>query len=343
MNAVRGAALGAVLMVLFSCAPLPPQSEEAFGTVCTVNLYNAGTHSVYNAIFSRFREIEDHMSLNKDGSEIDAVNAAAGVTPARVSEDVFEVVDASLRYAEISDGAFDPSVGALVKLWGIGSDGARAPAQEEIDAVLPLVNYRNVTLDRDKQTVFLSRPGMTLDLGGIAKGYAADEAVKIIKKRGIQAALIDLGGNIFVYGKRNGKKTWRIGVQDPLGERNKGLGIVEIEGDATLVTSGVYERFLEIDGKRYHHILSTRDGRPVNNGLLSTTIIAKTSMDADALSTAVFALGYEKGVALVKSLAPSLGVEAIFVFEDKTVRTTANTAFARSARFTLTGAGYTLE
>ncbi|MDR1219173.1 MAG: FAD:protein FMN transferase [Treponema sp.] len=341
MNMTKGVVSGAVLILLFSCARLRPQSEEALGTVCTVNLYEAGSRSVYNEIFSRFREIEDRMSINKDGSEVDAVNAAAGVAPVRVSEDVFEVVEASLRYAELSDGAFDPSVGALVKLWGIGSDDARAPAQEEIDAVLPLVNYRNVALDKDKRTIFLSQPGMTLDLGGIAKGYAADEAVKIIKKHGIQSALIDLGGNIFVYGKRNGKKTWRIGVQDPLGERNKGLGVVEIEGDATLVTSGVYERFLEIDGKRYHHILSTRDGRPVNNGLLSTTIIAKTSMDADALSTAVFALGYEKG----EALAISRGVEAIFVFEDKTVRATAGVfgRLARFARFTLANADYTLE
>ncbi|MDR0558027.1 MAG: FAD:protein FMN transferase [Treponema sp.] len=338
MNKMKGAASGAVLILLFSCAPLPPQSEEAFGTVCTINLYGAGSRSVYNEIFSRFREIEDRMSANKDGSEIDAVNAVAGIAPALVSEDVFEVVEASLRYAEDSDGAFDPSVGALVKLWGIGSDDARAPAQEEIDAALPLVNYRNVALDKAKRTIFLSEPGMTLDLGGVAKGYAADEAVKIIKKHGIQAALIDLGGNIFVYGKRNGKKTWRIGVQDPLGERNKALGVVEIEGDATLVTSGVYERFLEIDGRRYHHILSTRNGRPVDNGLLSTTIIAKTSMDADALSTAVFALGYEKGGAL----AVSRGVEAIFVFEDKTVRVTAG-SLVRRAHFTLAGADYTLE
>ncbi|MDR1072267.1 MAG: FAD:protein FMN transferase [Treponema sp.] len=338
MNMTKGVVSGAVLILLFSCARLPPQSEEALGTVCTVNLYGAGSRSVYNEVFSRFREIEDRMSINKDGSEVDAVNAAAGVAPVQVSEDVFEVVKASLRYAELSDGAFDPSVGALVKLWGIGSDDARAPAQEEIDAVLPLVNYRNVALDKDKRTIFLSQPGMTLDLGGIAKGYAADEAVKIIKKHGIQAALIDLGGNIFVYGKRNGKKIWRIGVQDPLGERNKRLGVVEIEGDATLVTSGVYERFLEIDGKRYHHILSTRDGRPVNNGLLSTTIIAKTSMDADALSTAVFALGYEKG----EALAISRGVEAIFVFEDKTVRATAG-VLGRLARFTLANADYTLE
>ncbi|MDR0376156.1 MAG: FAD:protein FMN transferase [Treponema sp.] len=341
MNMMKGAASAAVLILLFSCAPLPPQSEATLGTICTVNLYGGGSRSVYNEIFSRIREIEERMSINKDGTEVDAVNAAAGIAPVRVSEDVFEVVEASLRYAEISDGAFDPSVGALVKLWGIGSDDARAPVQEEIDAVLPLVNYRNVALDKDKQTIFLSQPGMTLDLGGIAKGYAADEAVKIIKKHGIQAALVDLGGNIFVYGKRSGRKNWRIGVQDPLGERNKGLGVVEIEGDATLVTSGVYERFFEIDGERYHHILSTRNGRPVNNGLLSTAIIAKTSMDADALSTAVFALGYEKGGALVKSLAPSLGVEAIFVFEDKTVRTTA--LGSASARFTLTDAGYTLE
>jgi thiamine biosynthesis lipoprotein len=339
MNMMKGIILGVVLILFFSCAPLPPQREEALGTVCAVNLYGKGSRSVYNEIFSRFREIEERMSINKDGTEIDAINAVAGSAPVRVSEDVFEVIEKSLYYADISDGAFDPSVGVLVKLWGIGSDNARVPAQEEIDAVLPLINYRNVALDAEKRTVFLSQPGMTLDLGGIAKGYAADEAVKIIEKHRIRAALIDLGGNIFVYGMRSGKKSWRIGVQDPLGERDQGLGIIEVEGSATFVTSGVYERFLETGNKRYHHILSTRNGCPINNGLLSVTVIAKTSMDADALSTALFALGYEKGKALAESLATSHGVEALFVFEDKTVRGTAGML----ERFTLAGADYIIK
>jgi thiamine biosynthesis lipoprotein len=339
MNIMKSVILGAVFILFFSCAPLPPQHEEALGTICTVNLYGKGSRAVYNEIFSRFREIEERMSINKDGTEVDAINADAGIAPVPAGEDVFEVIEKSLYYADISKGAFDPSVGVLVKLWGIGSDNARVPAQEEIDAVLPLINYRNVALDAEKRTVFLSQPGMMLDLGAIAKGYAADEAVKIIEKHGIRAALIDLGGNIFVYGARNGKKSWRIGVQDPLGERDQSLGIVEIEGNATFVTSGVYERFLETGGTRYHHILSTRDGFPVNNGLLSVTVIAKTSMDADALSTALFALGYEKGRALAESLSASHGVGALFVFENKTIRGTAEML----ARFTLTGTDYVIE
>ncbi|MDR2194003.1 MAG: FAD:protein FMN transferase [Treponema sp.] len=339
MNMMKGVISSIVLILCFSCAPPPPYHEAALGTVCTVNLYGKGSRSVYNEIFSRFREIEERMSINKDGTEIDAINAGAGIAPVQVSEDVFAVIEKSLYYAEISNGAFDPSIGVLVKHWGIGSDSARVPAQEEIDAVLPLINYRKVALDPEKRTVFLSQSGMMLDLGGIAKGYAADEAVKIIEKHKIQAALIDLGGNIFVYGARSGKRNWRVGVQDPRGERDQSLGIVAIEGSATCVTSGVYERFLEIDGKRYHHILSTRDGYPVNNGLLSVTIIATTSMDADALSTALFALGYEKGRALAESLSASHGVEALFVFEDKTIRGTAGML----DRFTLTGAEYAIE
>jgi thiamine biosynthesis lipoprotein len=309
----------APLLFLF-CACSQPQTEYALGTVCTVNFYGKGKQAVYNEIFNRFREIEERMSINKNGTEVDAVNAAAGLEPVQVGEDVFKVIEKSLHYAEISGGAFDPTVGVLVKLWGIGSDNARLPGQGEIDAVLPLVNYRCVLLDKAKRTVFLTQPGMMLDLGGIAKGYAADEAAAIIKKHKIPTALIDLGGNIFVYGKKSRGKNWRIGIQDPLAaDRGKAVGIVEIAGSGTLVTSGVYERFLIINGKRYHHILSVQDGYPVSNGLLSVTIIANTSMDADALSTAVFALGFEKGKALIDSLD---GIEALFVFEDKTVRGT---------------------
>jgi thiamine biosynthesis lipoprotein len=206
----------------------------------------------------------------------------------------------------------------LVSLWGIGGDNARVPSREEIDAVFPLIGWRDVELNRENNGVFLKRPGMAMDLGAIAKGYAADEAAAIIRKARRKRAIVDLGGNIMTYGVKKDKSLWRVGLQNPLEFRGNYIGIVSGR-EQTVVTSGVYERYLEVDGVRYHHLFSPVDGYPARNGLLAVTIITGVSIDADALSTAVFVLGYERGMALIESLPEA---EAVFVFEDMTVRKT---------------------
>ena len=307
-----------------------------------VQLYGGAKIGVYREIFSRFREIEAIMSVNLADSEISDVNNSAGIIPAKVHPEVLDVIESALHYAELSGGAFDPSIGPLVRLWSIGEDDARLPAEDEIRETLPLVNWRDVVVDREAGAVFLRRPGMRLDLGGIAKGYAADEAVRIIEKYRVKSAIIDLGGNVFAYGEKPGKwpwqkLPWRIGIQNPLEDRGRYFAVMELR-NKTVVTSGVYERFLEIDGKKYHHILSTQNGYPVESPLLSVTIIADRSMDADALSTSAFALGWEKGAALVEGLD---GAGAVFVFDDMSVRCTKG--IEALARFTLVDPLYRLE
>ena len=316
-------ALLVVLSLLVSCAEPPAaQTEFVLGTVCSINLFEKGTREAYREMFDRLREIESRMSANRDDTDIAAINRNAGLSPVAVHADVVEVVSTALRYAELSDGAFDPSVGPLVKLWNIGSEGARVPSQAEIDAVLPLIDYRDVVVDAAAGTVFLKRPGMKLDLGAIAKGYAADEVARIIARRKIPRAIVDLGGNVLAYGEKKGRESWRIGVQDPSGERGTHIGVLAVK-NKTMVTSGVYERFFEVDGKRYHHILNPKTGYPVENGLLSVTIVADRSIDADGLSTSTFALGAAKGRTLVESLP---GVEAIFIDDDLSVRSTTGAA-----------------
>jgi thiamine biosynthesis lipoprotein len=320
-----------VLAALPGCSkPEPIQAEFVLGTVCTISLYDRGKPQVYRKIFDRLREIENRMSVNMAGTDADRINAGAGIEPVTVHPDVFEVIERALHYAEISGGAFDPTVGPLVSMWGIGGDDPRVPAPEEIEAALPLINWRDVVLDREKSAVFLRRPGMALDLGAIAKGDAADEAAEIIRKAGIPRAIIDLGGNILVYGEKQDRSPWRVGIQDPLEPRGAYLGVIEAR-DQTVVTSGVYERLFEVDGVQYHHILSPTQGYPARNGRLSATSVAGNSIDADALSTSVCVLGYEQGKALIESLE---GVEAVFIFEDKSVRLTGG------ADFTITNTEY---
>jgi thiamine biosynthesis lipoprotein len=315
------------------------------GTVCAVNLYGGGSQKLYAAIFARLREIDRIMNARAFSDESGAeaspqsdlrrINRNAGLAAVAVPGDLVTVLEKALYYAELSGGAFDPTVGPLVQLWGIGTDEARVPGADELQAALALVNWRDVLLDREAGTVFLRRPGMALDLGAIAKGYAADEAAALIKKRGIYRGIIDLGGNILALGERSGRRPWRIGVQAPDRERGDYLGVLLVR-NKSVVTSGVYERYFQSGDSQYHHILSTQTGYPVDNGLLSVTIIADFSIDADGLSTTVFALGYEKGRALIESLP---GAEALFVFSDLKIRGTPGAL----AAFSLANQSYRVE
>lgn len=327
------------ILVFSSCAPAA-QSEIArtdfvLGTVCSIRLIEGGSTKATDEIFQRLKQIEDRMSANKDGTEIAAINAAAGRTAVRVSEDTFYVITKADEYAKLTGGAFDPTVGPLVKLWNIGTDYARVPQKSEIAAALKLIDYQKLELNPKNLTVKLPIQGMKLDLGAIAKGYSADEVAKILEKHKVKAAVVDLGGNVLVYGKKKDGSQWRVGVQDPKSERGEYIGLVT-GGAMTVVTSGVYERFFIQDGKRYHHILDTKTGYPVDNGLISVSIITESSIDADGLSTSVFALGLEKGMALVKSLPK---VHAIFIDDKNKVYLSPGT----NKIFTLTNSAYTLS
>jgi len=341
-----------VLILLAGCAEPPsPQVEFVLGTICRINLYEGGSRQLYSRIFARIREIDRTMTMypgefqeliNGEGivdpdskaaetfrsatetlvSGVVAINEQAGIEPVKVRADLLELLEKAVDYAALSDGAFDPTVGPLVRLWGIGTDAQRVPGDEEIARALELVNWRDVVIDREAGTVFLRREGMALDLGAIAKGYAGDEAVRIAREAKVKRAVFDLGGNIATLGWREqkGKETrpWRIGIQNPVSGRGSYIGVVTVH-DVSVVTSGVYERNFEQEGKRYHHLLSTTNGYPVENGLLSVTIVTANSTDADALSTSVFTLGFGRGKALIDSIP---GAEAIFIFDDRSVRIT---------------------
>jgi thiamine biosynthesis lipoprotein len=364
-----------ILILLAGCAePASPQIEFVLGTICRVNLYEGGSRQLYSRIFARIREVDRTMTvypgefqeLMSGGGIVEpdskaaamfraatealvsgvvAINEQAGIEPVQVRADLLDVLEKALHYAALSDGAFDPTVGPLVRLWGIGTDDQRVPddlrlprrhqrqgietdderipGDEEIARALELVNWRDVVIDRKAGTAFLLRPGMALDLGAIAKGYSGDEAARIAREAKVKRAIFDLGGNIVALGWREQKKNeslpWRIGIQNPESGRGAYLGVVPVH-DMSVVTSGVYERNFELGGKRYHHLLSTTDGYPVENGLLSVTIVTASSTDADALSTVVFTLGFERGKALVDSIPDT---EAIFIFDDWSVRITA--------------------
>lgn len=321
LRAAAALCLLALLPLLEGAAPKEvSDSRSVLGTLCSIRLVG-GSEKVLDEAFARLKQIEDELSVNKAGSEIDAVNEAAGSHPVKVGADALAILERDLDLAAWSDGAFDPSVGPLAKLWGIGTlrsdrEPASPPDPKAIAAARRLIGWKDIVLDREKSTVFLRRRGMALDLGSTSKGYAADEVAKIIRAGGVGAAVIDLGGNILVLGSRAKGKPWRIGLQTPFAERGAYFGIASLT-DRTMVTSGVYERyFLDAKtGKYYHHILDTRTGYPVDNGLLSVTIVTPRSFDADGFTTTIFALGREKGMALARAK----GVDVILVDTSKKV------------------------
>jgi len=288
------------------------KTQLVLGTVCTITLYDNSDVEVIDKAFARLTELENILSINKTGTELDAVNNMAGISPVKVSNDTLQVVMKGLEYSKLSNGSLDITIGPLVKLWGIGTENARLPSQTEIDEKKALINYNLVDIDETKNTIFLKNSDMIIDLGAIAKGYAADEVVKLLKDNGVSSAIIDLGGNIFVLGKKQDGAPWKVGVQNPEKSGSDTIGFITTS-DKSIVTSGVYERYFEFEGKSYHHILNPETGYPYEKDVLGVSIVSDTSIDGDSLSTTLFALGVDEGLKLIESLD---GVNAIFITRD---------------------------
>jgi FAD:protein FMN transferase len=334
-------ALRAVLFLLvcaqgWAAPPLERTEYNLLGTACTVRLYTGGSPAALDAAFARIAEIESRMTVNRDDSEVIRINKAAGLRPVVVTADVLEVVQQGLVYSRDGDGAYDITVDPLVSLWGIGSAHARVPGPEEIRRALSVVGYRNVMVDPKASTVFLKKPGMGLDLGSIAKGYAADEVARVLRARGVATALIDLGGNVLTMGTKPDGARWRIGIQNPQEARGTKIGYVQIEG-GSVTTAGTYERFFEKDGKRYFHILDARTGYPAWNGLSAVAIVAGDSLSADGYDTLVFTLGLDRGRTFVESRRGT--IEAVFVTDTHEVYVTPGLR----SRFTLTDTRFRLQ
>jgi len=290
-----------------------------FDTLVTVKIYDGQpTAAHFQEIEQIMKTIDKQMNRNREDSELSEVNRQSGKQAVAVSEQTFHVVRTALNYAASSKGKFDPTVGPLVDLWGIGKEGAKRPAQAAIDQTLGLISYEKVELNEAGRTIRLAMPGMELDLGAIAKGYAADRIAAYLKEAGFTSAIIDLGGNILAMGRKPGGELWSIGVQNPLEPRGAHIGIIKADNQ-TIVTSGIYERYFIENGEHYHHIMDPDRGYPVRNGLVGVTIVTDRSEDADALSTTLFSLGLEEGMRFVESRP---NTDALFITDSNKVYVT---------------------
>jgi len=287
--------LSAVLILVFSgCQPqrLYKDSRAMMGTFVEVISPDKEAAGI---VFDEVRRIENLLSKYKKDSEVSRLNENGSLA---VSKDTFDIIERTREFCLISEGVFDITVGPLIDLWGFTDKHYFFPSDTEIKKALKLVGTDKIIIDRSESTVIFRIPGMKIDLGAVAKGYAVDCAVKRLRENGVKSCLINAGGDIYCLGGRQPHKAWKVAVQNPRG--NNFSGYLRLE-DRAVATSGDYEQFFLNDGKRYSHIINPKTGYPSDSGIISVTVIASDCLTADFLATAVFILGKEKGLGLAES------------------------------------------
>jgi thiamine biosynthesis lipoprotein len=320
----------------------------AFGTANFIRIEDNMREDEQRMILSdmsrRCDELDDMLSVFKPESDISRINENAGIGPVKISSMTYKILERALYYAEQTDGAFDPTIRPAVELWKIGKAGEHVPSAAECADVSGLVNYRGLHLDVRGQTAFLEMKGQKLDLGGIAKGAAGDEIKAELKYRGVRSAILNFGGTILTIGQKADGRDWKVGIQNPVSDRGRMAGSVTLNDDA-LVTSGVNERYFIKNGKRFHHLLDPETCMPAESGVLSVTAAGGCAMDLDALTTALFVKGAEKGIELVTelnkngaSVGQDSGLEALYINDGGSIVATRGFADMRY-RFTM-NSGY---
>ncbi len=317
-----------LVLCLSACTGTKPRSYQkskalldTFVTITVVADTEEIADRAIEAAFTRLERFGALINFFSPDSELAAINMNAGVTATRVSPETFDLIEKALFIAEKSGGAFDPTIGPVMRLWDFHEK--TMPRDAEIRKNLPLVNYRNVRTDRKETTVFLTRKGMLLDLGGIAKGYAADLAVETLKNRGIRSGIAAVAGDVRTFGQRADGKPWRIGIRNPRQRSEKDEIAATLPlSDKAISSAGDYERFFIKDGKRYHHIMNPATGYP-SEGTRSVSVVTGLGVIADGLDNAVFVLGPEKGVQLLQQLGRDFPVDAFILYDNGTEYTTA--------------------
>lgn len=284
-----------------------------FNTAVTITLYDSGNQEILDGAMALCDKYEKIFSRTNAESELYRLNAGKladedGVSV--LSDPLAELVNTGLAYSALAEGAFDISVAPVSSLWDFTSGEGRVPDKDVIADAVKLVDYRQVLLEGGK--IHFGMDGMALDLGAVAKGYIADRIKDFLISKGVESAVINLGGNVLCVGKRPDGTPFRVGIQKPFADRNETAAVVEIDG-RSVVSSGIYERYFEQDGVLYNHILNPKTGYPYENDLTSVTIISDKSIEGDGLSTTAFALGLQKGMELIDSLPD---VQAVFITKD---------------------------
>jgi len=287
----------------------------ALGTVNTIKLYRKNTEHVLGLAMKEVYEIDDKMSIFKEDSEISRFNYLATGVAQKVSKDTYFVIKEAVKYSKVTARAMDITIKPLVDLWRTHTEAFEIPDNDEIKEALKLVNINDLKLDDKEYSVMKKNEKQAIDLGSIAKGYAADQVRKILLNHHIKNAIINLGGNVIVMGNDPARKPWKVGVQNPDKEQGVSMGILTLR-DKSVVTSGGYERYTVINNKKYHHILDPKTGFPPTSDIKSVTIVADNSINAEGLSTGIFVMGLIEAINVLKL---NTSVDGVIITESNKV------------------------
>ena len=271
------------------------------------------------AAVNEIRRIETLLTTFNEGSQTSFINRNAGITPVKVDEEVFMLIKRSIKISVLTQGAFDITYGSIdKKLWNFDTSLTGLPSKETAKQLVRLINYRNVILDDNRQTVFLKEKGMRIGFGGIGKGYAAEKAKKVLEKYNIKSGIVNAAGDLTAWGYQPDGKAWTIGIADPNSARQP-FSYLEIT-DTSIATSGNYEKYVMIDGVKYSHTIDPKTGLPVT-GIKSVTIISPDAELADAMATPVMIMGIDIGLDLINQIN---GLECIIVDDNDDIYTSKN-------------------
>jgi len=318
-----------ILMTFSSCSKTETKEKENdigefvsksdfyLDTLVDIKIYdpNEDSEAIIDKAMARIDELEKLLSVHIENSDLFNIKENAGIKPVKVSDETLYVLKKSIKYAQLSNGHFDITTGPLVDLWAIDPPNGHVPTEEELKETLPKIDYKKIIIDEQNKTVMLQDKGMIANLGAIAKGYIADEVKTVLLDNGVKHGIINLGGNVLLVDNKPDNIDFKIGVQDPSSDRGAYLGLLNAK-DISIVSSGNYERYFEVDGKRYHHILDPFTGFPTENEIQQITILSKKSIDGDGLSTTGFLLGLDGAMNLIESLED---IEAIFITVDNKI------------------------
>ncbi|WP_019913534.1 FAD:protein FMN transferase [Paenibacillus sp. HW567] len=274
-------------------------------------------HEAVNMLI-RYEEV---FSANSDNSQLAMLKKTAALSPQQVDEELYELIKTGKQHSLHENSYLNIAIGPLIKLWRIGFREAHVPEAGEIEKVLELLHPENIQLDDEQLSIYFLKKGMEIDLGAIAKGYFADKVMELFKLNGAISAMVDMGGNVLVYGDSpSGGSDWKVGIQNPFLPRGNAAALVRIR-DQSVVTSGIYERVLEKGDSKYHHIFNSRTGYPIESNVASLTVIADRSLDCDIYSTELFGLD---AASIIHRVNGMKDMEAAVITMDGKLACTAN-------------------
>lgn len=293
---------------------------QMMGTFIDLVVYHSNGEQLIRDAYNQLHDYAQRFTVNQPNSELMQVNRNAGISPIVVQPDLFNLIKIAKQYSEDITNPFNIAIGPLVKAWRIGFKDAKLPSPDEIAIKLALVDAKNIILNQQECSVYLSQQGMEIDLGAIAKGYFADRVKKMLVNAGVESGFISLGGNVLTIGQspEPANQAWNVGIQNPLAERGSIICVVPLQ-DMSMVTSGINERFFEMNGQRYHHLLDAKTGMPIETDIAGLTIISQHSMDGEIWSTAGFLSSTTQAISYLNA---QVGIEAVAISRCGDVRIT---------------------